>query len=103
MQHNGVCFRACTNEGSVELSDVAGITCCWQDYVLDVFGTELEMMKAEGDLHLYGLDKPETLGDLKQGEYIYQIPVHFNHMIILTRSEQRSSKELQISCVKTST
>jgi len=53
---------------------VAGITRCWQEYVLDAFRAELEAMKGEGDLHLYGLDKPETLANVEQSEYIDQIP-----------------------------
>ena len=70
---------ACTDEKSVELFDITGIICCWQDYVLDAFHAELEVMKVEGDLHLYGLDKPETLTDIEQGEYLSDI---FNTWIV---------------------
>ena len=73
-----VCFGACIDEGSVELFDVAGIICCWQDYILNAFRAELEAMKAEGELQLYGLDKPETLTDIEQGECIHQTLLHFN-------------------------
>lgn len=76
--------RACTDEESVDLSDEAGIICCWQDYVLDAFHAELEAMKTEGDLHLYGLEKPETLAYIEKSEYIYRIPLHLDHIYLPT-------------------
>ena len=72
------------------MSDEAGIICCWQDYVLDAFHAELEVMKTEGDLHLYGLDKPETLAYIEQSEYIYQIPLHLDHILLLTHMSRNS-------------
>ena len=57
-------------------------------------------MKGEGDLHLYGLDKPEILADIDQGEYIYQIPLHLDHK--LTHYEQKFSRGLRLLSVKTS-
>jgi len=87
---NGVCLGACTDEELVELDDVAGIICCWQDHVLDAFHAELEAMKADDELHLYGLDKPETLIDIEQGEYIYHMPLHSGHILILTHYDRNS-------------
>lgn len=66
---------------------MAGIICCWQDYVLDAFHVELETMKADGDLHLYGLDKPEILANIEEGECIYQVALHTCHMFVLTHYE----------------
>ena len=57
-------------------------------------------MKGEGDLHLYGLDKPEILNDIEHGEYIYQITLHLDHK--LTHYEQKSSRGLPLLSVMTS-
>ena len=99
----GVCFGARTHKVSVGLFDVAGIMSCWQDYVLDAFHVELEAMKADGDLHSYGLDKPETLANIKEGEYISQVPLHTHRMLVLTNYEQKFSRKLRLSSVRTST
>jgi hypothetical protein len=62
--------------------DVAGIICCWQDYVLNAFHGQLEVMKVEDGSQLFGLDKPEILTDIGQGEYIYQMSLHCNHIVL---------------------
>jgi hypothetical protein len=63
-------LRARADERFTDMFDVTGITSCWQDYVLNAFHTQLEAIQVEGDLQLYGLDKPEVVTKIEQGKCI---------------------------------